>query len=201
MEVYPAFRTAVPESTAQSSATPTPPQKMNLQRGILNLINQAPKARIAAAYIWVNEGLFPRDQDILLATNPKRLQGAMMVNATEEEDLREEEKKKRKFLHDEIATLKKNQEIGRYTLQQLQDDKSNLQRDLQAKVDAKRRAVQELSKVQSTLKSAEKMVTTQNETVRELRAENQSLKERVEHNKKNRREMTSVLNEYDERLK
>ncbi|GAB2294722.1 hypothetical protein Dimus_028917, partial [Dionaea muscipula] len=87
------------------------------------------------------------------------------------------------------------------TLQQLEDDIVNLQRDLQAKVDAKSRVVQELIEVQSTQRSAAHMVTTQNETIKEFKAENQKLKERVEYNKKKRRDMTSVLNEYDERIK
>ncbi|GAB2275793.1 hypothetical protein Dimus_010543 [Dionaea muscipula] len=92
-----------------------------------------------------------------------------------EEEVKEEENKKRKQLHDEI--------------------------DLQAKVDVESRTVQELNKVQSALMSVEKMVTTHNETIKEMRVENQNLKERVENNKKKRRYMTGVLNEYDERLK
>ncbi|GAB2285514.1 hypothetical protein Dimus_019963, partial [Dionaea muscipula] len=94
-----------------------------------------------------------------------------------------------------------NQEIGRSTIQQLQDDMANLQRDLNAKVDVESKAVQELNMVQSALKNAEKMVTTQNEKVKELRSENHNLKDRVEYNKKRRRDMTGVLNDYDERLK
>ncbi|GAB2284152.1 hypothetical protein Dimus_018619 [Dionaea muscipula] len=143
MEVDPACLTIAPDLVAQpSSTTPTPTQKINVTRNILDSVNQALDARIAAAYAWVDEGLYVRNQDILLATDPRRLRGAMMVNVTEE-----------------------------------------------------------LSKVQSAQKSAEKMLTTQNETIKELRAKNQSLKERVELNKKKRRDMTSVLNEYDERLK
>ncbi|GAB2283945.1 hypothetical protein Dimus_018427, partial [Dionaea muscipula] len=38
--------------------------------------------RIAASYAWVDEGLYPRDIEILLATDPWRLRGAMMVNLT-----------------------------------------------------------------------------------------------------------------------
>ncbi|GAB2281388.1 hypothetical protein Dimus_015984 [Dionaea muscipula] len=45
------------------------------------------------------------------------------------------------------------------------------------------------------------MMTTQSETIKELKAENQMLNERVELNKKRRRELTNVLNKYDERLK
>ncbi|GAB2286458.1 hypothetical protein Dimus_020860 [Dionaea muscipula] len=55
--------------------------------------------------------------------------------------------------------------------------------------------------MQSAQKSAEQMVTKQNETIKELRATNQMLKERVELNKKKRKDLTNVLNEYDERLK
>ncbi|GAB2276278.1 hypothetical protein Dimus_011009, partial [Dionaea muscipula] len=45
------------------------------------------------------------------------------------------------------------------------------------------------------------MVTMQSEMIIELRAQNQSLKEKVELNKKKRKDMTNVFNEYDERLK
>ncbi|GAB2268592.1 hypothetical protein Dimus_003547 [Dionaea muscipula] len=45
-----------------------------------------------------------------------------------EKEVKEEEKKKRKMLHDEIATMKKNQEIGRSATQKLQDDIENLQK-------------------------------------------------------------------------
>ncbi|GAB2290024.1 hypothetical protein Dimus_024318 [Dionaea muscipula] len=83
--------------------------------------------------------------------------------------------------------------------EQLQEDMANLQRDLDAKVASESRDVQEHNKVQSTLKNAEKMVTIQNETINELRSKNQKLKERLEYNKKRRRDKT--INEYDERLK
>ncbi|GAB2265769.1 hypothetical protein Dimus_000805 [Dionaea muscipula] len=154
----------VKEKSAETSSVPTttvanqPPELLQRTTTIKDkgktseevgpAFNQAPDSRIATAYAWVDEGLYARDQDILLAIDPRRLRGAMMVNATE----------------------------------QLQDDIANLQRDLQAKVDAESRVVQELSKVQLAQKSAEQMVTTQNETIKELRAENQMLKERVEHN-------------------
>ncbi|GAB2271179.1 hypothetical protein Dimus_006023 [Dionaea muscipula] len=40
-------------------------------------------ARIVVAYEWVDEGLYLRDHDILLVADPRRLRGAMMVNALE----------------------------------------------------------------------------------------------------------------------
>ncbi|GAB2299213.1 hypothetical protein Dimus_033284 [Dionaea muscipula] len=58
-----------------------------------------------------------------------------------EERVREEEKQKRKTLHDEIVTLKRNQEMDRSVRQQLQDDIFYLKRDLQGKIDAESRAV------------------------------------------------------------
>ncbi|GAB2288270.1 hypothetical protein Dimus_022610 [Dionaea muscipula] len=76
-----------------------------------------------------------------------------------------------------------------------------MKRDLQARVDAESNVVQELNKMQSAHKNAEKMVTTQSETIKVLKVENQNLKERVETNKKKRKDIDSVLNEYDERLK
>ncbi|GAB2299214.1 hypothetical protein Dimus_033285, partial [Dionaea muscipula] len=55
--------------------------------------------------------------------------------------------------------------------------------------------------MQSAQKSLEQMVTTQNETIKELRAVNQQLKERVKLNKKKRKDLNNVLNEYEERSK
>ncbi|GAB2276279.1 hypothetical protein Dimus_011010 [Dionaea muscipula] len=76
MEVNPACPTVVPDLAAQpSSEAPTPPEKISETRSILDSINQTPDARIAAAYAWVDQGLYPRDQYILLATDPKRLRG------------------------------------------------------------------------------------------------------------------------------
>ncbi|GAB2285843.1 hypothetical protein Dimus_020283 [Dionaea muscipula] len=118
-----------------------------------------------------------------------------------EEDLKEEERKKRKPLHDEIAQLKRNQEHGRSTSQQPQEDIANLQREMREKIDAQSRVVQELSRVQSARKSAEQMVTQQSETIKELRATNQSLKERLEDGKKKRKAQVGVLNKYEERAK
>ncbi|GAB2281389.1 hypothetical protein Dimus_015985 [Dionaea muscipula] len=192
-EVNLACPTVVPDAAAQSSTAPTPPQKINVTHNILDSVNQASNARIAVAHAWVDEGLYARDQYIFLATDPRRLMGAMMVNATEklhqengellkladthrktistlsveveeekrkrekekektrnmkkwEDRIKEEGKQKRKLLHDEITTLKKNQELGRSTFQPLQDEMVDLQRDLQAKIDAESRAVQELTK-------------------------------------------------------
>ncbi|GAB2265619.1 hypothetical protein Dimus_000659 [Dionaea muscipula] len=84
---------------------------------------------------------------------------------------------------------------------QLQEDMANLQRDLDAKVASESRVVQELNKVQYAPEKGEKTVTSQNKIINELRLENQKLKERLEYNKKRRRDMIGVLNEYDERLK
>ncbi|GAB2290029.1 hypothetical protein Dimus_024323 [Dionaea muscipula] len=106
----------------------------------------------------------------------------------------EEEKRKREQAEEKTMKFRKWEE-------ELQEDMANLQRDLDAKVASESRAIQELNKVQSSLKNAEKMVTAQNETINERRSENQKLKERLEYNKKRRRDMTRVLNDYDTRLK
>ncbi|GAB2265878.1 hypothetical protein Dimus_000909 [Dionaea muscipula] len=108
--------------------------------------------------------------------NRKReeLEKKMIDRKKWEESLKEEEKKKRKPLHDEIAQLKGNQEHDRSTSQQLQEDIENLQREIQGKIDAEGRAVQELSKM---------------------------LKEWLEDGKKKGKALVGVLNEYDGRLK
>ncbi|GAB2271178.1 hypothetical protein Dimus_006022 [Dionaea muscipula] len=67
--------------------------------------------------------------------------------------------------------------------------------------DAESRTAQELNKLQSAQKNAENMVTTQSEMIKEFRATNQMLKERVDLNKKRMKDLTNVLNEYDKRLK
>ncbi|GAB2283946.1 hypothetical protein Dimus_018428 [Dionaea muscipula] len=46
-------------------------------------LEETPDERIAASYAWVDEGLYPRDNEILLATDPQRLSRAMMVNLRE----------------------------------------------------------------------------------------------------------------------
>ncbi|GAB2296620.1 hypothetical protein Dimus_030730, partial [Dionaea muscipula] len=107
-------------------------------------------------------------------------------------------------LHRENGELQKqarNQELDRSTSQQLQENIDDLRRDLQSKVDAESRAVQELHKVQSAQKSAEQMVSQQSEPIKELRATNQSLKERLDAGKKKRKDLVGVFNEYDGRLK
>ncbi|GAB2294730.1 hypothetical protein Dimus_028925 [Dionaea muscipula] len=82
--IDPACLTSVPTSTAQpSTSTPSPSQGVKASRSILDSINQTMDARIAASYAWVDEGLFPRDNEILLGTDPRRLRGAMMVNLAE----------------------------------------------------------------------------------------------------------------------
>ncbi|GAB2268771.1 hypothetical protein Dimus_003716 [Dionaea muscipula] len=83
----------------------------------------------------------------------------------------------------------------------LQEDIANLQREMQGKIDAESRAVQELSKVQSARKSAKQMVEQQSEIIKELRATNQMLKERLEDEKMKTKALVGVLNEYDGRLK
>ncbi|GAB2271394.1 hypothetical protein Dimus_006233, partial [Dionaea muscipula] len=100
VEVNPSCPTGVTASAAQtSSTTPTPPQNLKVQRSILDSVNQTPDARIAAAYAWMDEGLYPRDNEILLATDPRRLRGDMMVNQTEMlKERLELNKKKRKDL-------------------------------------------------------------------------------------------------------
>ncbi|GAB2268013.1 hypothetical protein Dimus_002991 [Dionaea muscipula] len=192
-KVDPSCPTGVPTSAAQTSlTTPTPPQNLKVQRSFLDSINEVPDARIAASYAWVDEGIYPRDNEILLATDPRRLRGAMMVNLTEGQKLHrengellkqadthknlisslsvevEEEKRKREKVEEKTRNMKRWED---------EEDIANLQRDLQGKIDAESRSVQELSKVQSTHKSAEQMVTSQGETIKELRAINQMLKE------------------------
>ncbi|GAB2283693.1 hypothetical protein Dimus_018189 [Dionaea muscipula] len=209
VEVDPACLTGVSASAAQTStSTPSHPK-----------------------------GLYPRDNEILLSTDPRRLRGAMMVNLVEvdgfkttisalfveveeekrkreeaekkvkerkkwEADLKEEEKQKRKEPHDEIAQqLKRVQELDRSTCQQLQEDILDLRRELQGKIDAESRATRELSQVQSARNNVEQMVTQQSETIKELKAINQKLKERLDDGKKKRKTLVGVLNEYEERAK
>ncbi|GAB2292648.1 hypothetical protein Dimus_026885 [Dionaea muscipula] len=124
VEVDPACLTGVSASTAQTStSTPSPPQGVKVSRSILDALNQIVDDRIAASYVWVDEGLYPRDNEILLGKDPRRLRGATMVNLTE------------------------------------------------------------------------------SETIKELRATNQKLKERLDDGKKNRKTLVGVLNEYEERAK
>ncbi|GAB2289926.1 hypothetical protein Dimus_024225 [Dionaea muscipula] len=133
--------------------------------------------------------------------NREELENKMKHRKKWEESLKEEEKKKRKPLHDEIAQLKRNQEHDRSISQHLQEDITNLQREMQSKIDAESRVVQELSKVQSVRRSAEQMVEQQSELNKELRVTNQMLKEWLEDGKKRRKALVGVLNEYDGRLK
>ncbi|GAB2290398.1 hypothetical protein Dimus_024676 [Dionaea muscipula] len=69
------------------------------------------------------------------------------------------------------------------------------------KIDAESRATRELSQVQIARNSAEQMVTQQSETIKELRAINQNLKEWLDDGKKKRKTLVEVLNEYEERAK
>ncbi|GAB2268014.1 hypothetical protein Dimus_002992 [Dionaea muscipula] len=189
-KVDPSCPTGVPTSAAQTSlTTPTPPQNLKVQRSILDSVNEVPDARIAASYAWVDEGIYPRDNEILLATDPRRLRGAMMVNLTEGQKLHrengellkqadthknlisslsvevEEEKRKREKVEEKTRNMKRWED---------EEDIANLQRDLQGKIDAESRFVQELSKM---------------------------LKERLEVGKKKRKDLVRVLNEYEERSK
>ncbi|GAB2288656.1 hypothetical protein Dimus_022976 [Dionaea muscipula] len=118
-----------------------------------------------------------------------------------EDNLKEEEKRKRKILHDEIAQLKKVQELDRSTCQQLQEDIVDLRRELQGKINAESRATRELNQVQIARNSVEQIVTQQSETIKELLAIKRSLKERLEDEKKKRKVLVGLLNEYNGRLK
>ncbi|GAB2294663.1 hypothetical protein Dimus_028859 [Dionaea muscipula] len=199
VEVNPTYPTVVPELAAQpSTTTPTPPQKINVSRSILDSINQTPDPRIATAYAWVDEDL-------------RRLRGTMMVNTTEETLLywhldrissrRRICKQRRKVREASAYGQQHYRENGE--LPKLVDThrKTISTLSMKAKIDPESRAVQELIKVKSAQKSAEKMVTTQSETIKELRAQNQILKEKMEYNKKKRKDMASVLNKYDGRIK
>ncbi|GAB2268124.1 hypothetical protein Dimus_003103 [Dionaea muscipula] len=111
VEVNPTCPTAFPDPTTQpSSATPTPPQKINVSRSILDSINQTPDTRIAVAYVWVDEGLYPRDQDILLATDPRRLRGAMMVNVIEQAEDFQTKEKEWKSLEERFKEMEKKRD-------------------------------------------------------------------------------------------
>ncbi|GAB2278949.1 hypothetical protein Dimus_013619 [Dionaea muscipula] len=74
VEIEPSCATGVPASTAEASTTtPSPPQNLKVSRNILDSVNQTPDARIMTSYAWVDEGLYPRDNEILLATDPRKL--------------------------------------------------------------------------------------------------------------------------------
>ncbi|GAB2272884.1 hypothetical protein Dimus_007700 [Dionaea muscipula] len=84
---------------------------------------------------------------------------------------------------------------------ELQEDIVDLQRELQGKIDVEIRATREFNQVQIAWNSAEQMVTQHSETIKELCAANQSLKERLEDGKKKRKALVGILNEYNGRLK
>ncbi|GAB2290114.1 hypothetical protein Dimus_024402 [Dionaea muscipula] len=154
--------------------------------------------------------------------------GVMMVNAAENVEGMQEEKDQQVIMlekrireveiekeeKERTSTENRSQELGRSTIQKLQEDMDSLQRDLDAKIANESGAINNLNCnalgplprthhlawTRKALKDAEKQVDTQNEVVRGLREEVPRPKDILELNKERRKDMTGLLNEYDERI-